>query len=62
MSMVRYTYDDEYPCLVSIDGGWFATGWDDPLVEEHQWISEQDSVSCHFYDLEYGIDMIEVPF
>ena len=62
MPMVKYHCDDEYPCLVSIDGGWFATDWNDPLVEEDLWLSEQASVFCHFYDIEHGIDEDVCPF
>jgi len=62
MVMVRYLYDTECPCLVSIDGGWFATDWDDPLVEEDQWEREQLDVWCHFYDIEHGLNGDEIPF
>lgn len=62
MAMVRYLYDPECPCLVSIDGGWFATDWDDPLVEEDQWEREQLDVWCHFYDIEHGLNGDEIPF
>lgn len=62
MAMVRYLCDDECPCLVSIDGGWFATDWDDPLVEEDQWNQEQTHVWYMFYLVENGLDMDEIPF
>ena len=62
MAMVRYLCDDEFPCLVSIDGGQFATDWDDPLVEEDQWEREQLDVWCHFYDIEHGLNGDEIPF
>ena len=62
MPMVRYTYDNEFPCLVSIDGGWFVTDWDDPLVIEDEWLSEQSAVFCHFYDVEHGLNDDEIPF
>ena len=62
MAMVRYLCDDEFPCLVSIDGGWFATDWDDPLVEEDQWEREQLDVWYMFYLVENGLDIGELPF
>lgn len=62
MAMVRYLYDPECPCLVSIDGGWFATDWDDPLVEEDQWNAEQTNVWYVFHTIENGLNEDEIPF
>lgn len=62
MTMVHYTYDNECPCLVSIDGGWFATDWGDPLVEEDQWNSEQTHVWYVFYTIEHELNEDDLPF
>lgn len=58
---------DEYPlkrqpCLIYDDGGWWETDWDDPLVIEDEWLSEQSAVFCHFYNVEHGLNDDEIPF
>lgn len=52
----------EQPCLVYTDGGWWMTDWDDPLVIEDEWLTEQLSVFCHFYAVEHGLNDDEIPF
>lgn len=56
------THSDDKPCEVYIDGGWWGTDWDDPLIAEEAWVTEQNKVFLHFYDIEYCLNSDDIPF
>ena len=56
------THPDGMPCQVYIDGGWWGTDWNDPLIYERSWIMEEAEIFCHFYYIEHCLNDNDLPF